>query len=1444
MSLFSCVDPSTIIAGVPVTNATNTTSLNDTIVTNTTAANGTLRLLQNAATLAPTTTMVNTYANALVCWTGPYYIHAVFSIIVSITFIILCIIIQLTYFETKSSTQNFSAKNNSKPDVVMLIVKIITVLLFGFFGSETNNWVLIVVSFILACFMFFNYYEEQPYYNVKIMKIYLIITGIYLWNCLVLLIGKILETTTFDGCIPMFFIGIPIIIAIIITLNGNKLGVLLTNINKFQRGEKVQTQVRYFLELVDKKDTDRDCKALLKGYIHLYEETCTSEECALKKYISCLKSNIDTIVFLYQHAEQIYQNGISKFPNCTSLRLSYAFFLLERMNKKQQANLELNNASKYNPRFEEQFIIYRYKKLIEENSTEVSDNEENLDVVSNIAYKNHFNQFKNCISKAATLYIDFWGLLLNPNQDNNEDLSKLNDYGSKINILIEEITTHLEKMQKLKQNDQEVIRLYSDFLNDILNDKEKSNSYRSRLNEIEGAKQNYDDLNLINNDINALSSTDEYQYIVVSAQPEKFGTITNISLGICSIFGYTKAEILGKNIEALMPEQFHGPHRLLLTEKLNDYKKASINAQVTKNYKPTFKDITTFGKNKSRYLVLFNFKVAFLPNTEQDDSVFIAKVNQDVYNLGNSQVNQNCCYILTNTSFIIQNFTANSINILGMNSTAINNNTMEITKFIKNFIDEINKILPEHERTPEQVLAAKKVIINQKYRSPNIIIWSKKTEDTSRFRSSNLSDLSHVPPTGGNNMNTEDKSDNSAMLSNVKPDNKFLLKKQKSHIDETLKLTVTEMKFLGKVEGYVFKFEPESEPVPLTKDIGTSIITPTKLESEVLTPNLLDTDTGVINIDKSFVPSNDLVFHIDAKRMSYLVNPRSTADLKEALKDEAIRKLKNDKSPLDDNIDEEEDEEIEEDDENNEKSTGKKKASQEHNQSDGDYYKISHKEYELLVYDFKVDQIVKTNIEFLSQVEFKKNEDYKQVEEKKEDSDPEKKEENEKKEIEEEVTDAKGREGILIKQIEYALNKEENQPTITKLKWFSFFIFVVYITLAAVFLSQFLSSLGLVTANINLVYQSVRLLINSIYGVYHVRELTLLNNSLYLNLYQERSAYIKNNTDTILQIFDQSHDTNTQIITSLFPLTDANDQIINTNTINIFIVEDDFQIKGIPLTLSSAFIEINTALYHIANNDISLLFATDKDVFFYIYNGNNYMFLSLYQQITVYINELQIKTADFQMDFLWIFLAAVVFKFIAYGMFVYAYNKVGKRKESYLEVFFEIGPNVIKNSLEKCENFTKKLQAENVNDAVSNIDENEINQEIVSLNQPKQSVKSSHHKKRKTSSSREDRIIKIKMSIGFFSLSLFFFLVYFLYRQYLDKANNLISIYNNLSSEQSTNLYIYNYLREYFFDRNSNYMGKNINDNILPFIDTIYNKQLNLDKVLLFTNLGLIVKYR
>jgi hypothetical protein len=40
-------------------------------------------------------------------------------------------------------------------------------------------------------------------------------------------------------------------------------------------------------------------------------------------------------------------------------------------------------------------------------------------------------------------------------------------------------------------------------------------------------------------------------------------------------------------------------------------------------------------------------------------------------------------------------------------------------------------------------------------------------------------------------------------------------------------------------------------------------------------------------------------------------------------------------------------------------------------------------------------------------------------------------------------------------------------------------------------------------------------------------------------------------------------------------------------------------------------------------------------------------------------------------------------------LIIYAYNKVAQKKQSYIEVFFEISNGLINNLLDKCEDFIK-----------------------------------------------------------------------------------------------------------------------------------------------------------
>jgi ubiquinone biosynthesis protein Coq4 len=84
--------------------------------------------------------------------------------------------------------------------------------------------------------------------------------------------------------------------------------------------------------------------------------------------------------------ERMFKAGIKKFPECTKLRMSYAFFQLEQLRNKERAYEEFTNSSRIDPTFQQQFNIYRFKKIIRENLEDREESE--ADLIETIRFQN------------------------------------------------------------------------------------------------------------------------------------------------------------------------------------------------------------------------------------------------------------------------------------------------------------------------------------------------------------------------------------------------------------------------------------------------------------------------------------------------------------------------------------------------------------------------------------------------------------------------------------------------------------------------------------------------------------------------------------------------------------------------------------------------------------------------------------------------------------------------------------------------------------------------------------------------------------------------------------------------------------------------------------------------------------------------------------------------
>ncbi len=64
-------------------------------------------------------------------------------------------------------------------------------------------------------------------------------------------------------------------------------------------------------------------------------------------------------------------------------------------------------------------------------------------------------------------------------------------------------------------------------------------------------------------------SCEQYSTIILSSEDEKLGNIIASNLTACNMFGYTKQEMLGRNIKILMPNLIGVKHDTFLANYLN-----------------------------------------------------------------------------------------------------------------------------------------------------------------------------------------------------------------------------------------------------------------------------------------------------------------------------------------------------------------------------------------------------------------------------------------------------------------------------------------------------------------------------------------------------------------------------------------------------------------------------------------------------------------------------------------------------------------------------------------------------------------------------------------------------------------------------------------------------------------------------------------------------------
>ena len=621
------------------------------------------------------------------------------SIILVLCYMILIILFHMTLFEFGAIHGKIRAAYTSSTEVLLVIVKFAMVVVYHFI---TNELALALITIIVSVFLIFDFLAKQPFINDSITKLYFILYLLFVWSSVITMIAYLLKNTEFEAGILLLILGYPFIILTVVSKN---LEYSMERVfeyvgNKYKDGYTVLMEIEYFLKLEDSledKVKPREQK-ILYFYINNYERDCTDPDCSLKQFLHMelnLKNFPDMKICLLQHAEMLYKNAVSKYPFNAKLRLSYAIFLYKRLNKKQKGTNEILLLNKYTTNLEDSFLIYRAQRFIEEENEGRSDSESSSKIVNSVTYKAILNNIKVLIGKITNYYIDFWTILAISDESKSENFQKMSRIGTKISKFNEDLVSDFERLERVNLFDQDTIKLYSQYLSEILNNHTLANTYNNKLIELEQKRHQFNEENLFDMNYKAMARSEDYKYIVISGAQNNFNIICNISLCICPMFGFSKEELIGKPLDFLLPELFTIHHKKMLVDKIEDFKKTILakHKNMSLKVRSEPKMIQTFAKTKMKYLVPIKMKLSLVAS-EEGNIFGVARIITQNFTLMNNE--EQIVHILTDNELIVQNFTPNAPKLLCLDSSSINNN-LEITDFIKEFTEELYKEIEHYD---------------------------------------------------------------------------------------------------------------------------------------------------------------------------------------------------------------------------------------------------------------------------------------------------------------------------------------------------------------------------------------------------------------------------------------------------------------------------------------------------------------------------------------------------------------------------------------------------------------------------------------------------------------------------------------------------------------------------------------------------------------------------
>ena len=319
----------------------------------------------------------------------------------------------------------------------------------------------------------------------------------------------------------------------------------------------------------------------------------------------------DKQVNLYNRfLEYLIKQGLKNFPKSASLRLYLAYFQYFTLKTHWKPVYLLRQTFALKSSLMEEFAARRTLKIIELDlriKEEQRRAENDLDVIKVVTFSADYKEFMKTIARTVNMTLDFWIELSNQNPDSN----KLMSLGSHILKQNLSIKGQFETLAKSEVRTSQMYSIFAGYIKLVMHDEENFSDVidrvesrnKSGLSNIVSASdlgKNVQDRELAER-MNASMCVLE-----VSGNEDSLGEIRMVSNSVWNLFGYKPGELIGQNVDCLMPKFYAERHDLFMQRYLLQEKKTVMDvARVV------------FGLHRDGFINNFKLLLKYLPDLSE-----------------------------------------------------------------------------------------------------------------------------------------------------------------------------------------------------------------------------------------------------------------------------------------------------------------------------------------------------------------------------------------------------------------------------------------------------------------------------------------------------------------------------------------------------------------------------------------------------------------------------------------------------------------------------------------------------------------------------------------------------------------------------------------------------------------------------------------------------------